>query len=411
MTPASPRSEAATNIALYPWYKVFQNLLFWQSVWFLYFQNQLSAAEAVLLYAIYDVGTTALEVPSGYMSDRLGRRLTLIAAAMAGVFGSVLLAFGSSFAVFAAGQLFLGAGAAFASGTDSAMLYESLAAEDRVDEIEAQELRAWRFSFGALAVSAVVGGAMTLLDQALPFVAGAVAFVGLLIITIRFAEPPRAKADIPQRFELMRLRSLGSAFAQPALRWLFVLSVLMYAFSHVPFVFGQPFILEALEGTGLQAEAPLVSGVVSASMMVLSVLISLAAPGLRRGLGLPVVLLVAFGLQVASTGVLAVTNSVIAIAFLFFRMVPDALARPFILARLQPMLSDDSRATFLSLQSFCGRLLFAGTLLAASAATSAEGPMPYEDIQRVLRWYVAGGLICLAALAVAVRGTAIEDRR
>ncbi|MBM7068704.1 hypothetical protein [Actibacterium sp. 188UL27-1] len=44
--------------------------------------------------AIYDVATTVLEVPSGYMSDRLGRRMTLIASAAFGVAGAVLLGVG-----------------------------------------------------------------------------------------------------------------------------------------------------------------------------------------------------------------------------------------------------------------------------------------------------------------------------
>ena len=29
-------SGAARNIALYPWFKFFQNLLFWQAIWFLF---------------------------------------------------------------------------------------------------------------------------------------------------------------------------------------------------------------------------------------------------------------------------------------------------------------------------------------------------------------------------------------
>ena len=49
----------------------------------------------------------------------------------------------------------------------------------------------------------------------------------------------------------------------PVLVWLFFITVLMYTYSHIPFVFGQPFILEALNETGFQADAPLVSGVVS----------------------------------------------------------------------------------------------------------------------------------------------------
>ena len=51
---------AAQNIALYPWFKFLQNLLFWQAVWFLFFQSELSAAEAILLYVIFDISTTIL---------------------------------------------------------------------------------------------------------------------------------------------------------------------------------------------------------------------------------------------------------------------------------------------------------------------------------------------------------------
>jgi hypothetical protein len=65
--------SVARNITLYPWIKFCQNLIFWQAVWFLFFQTELSAADAIVLYAIYDIGTTVLEVPSGYLSDRLGR--------------------------------------------------------------------------------------------------------------------------------------------------------------------------------------------------------------------------------------------------------------------------------------------------------------------------------------------------
>ena len=90
----------ARNIRLYRWFRFFQGLIFWQAVWFLYFQTTLSAAEAVLLYAVFDVATTALEVPSGWMSDRLGRRVTLIASGLAGVGGAALLATGDGFLPF-----------------------------------------------------------------------------------------------------------------------------------------------------------------------------------------------------------------------------------------------------------------------------------------------------------------------
>ncbi len=398
----------ARNVALYPWYQFCRNLTFWQAIWFLFFQTELSASQAILLYVIYDIGTTALEVPSGYLSDRVGRRFTLIVSAGCGLAGAVLLSFGSGFAVFALAQVCLGASTAFVSGTDSALLYESLAATGEEDKIETHELRAWRFSFSALAVSAVLGGIMAFQSFTLPFLAGAAILAGVLVLTFRFSEPPHAAPPVAQGGELMRLRTLGTALTQPVLVWLLVLSVLMYGFSHVPYVFGQPFILQALSAAGWASEAPIVSGVTSASMMLVSVLISLIALRLRKRLGLPVILLFAFALQIALIGILALTDSLIAIALLFLRMVPDALSRPFILARIQPMLSDDSRATYLSLQSFCGRLLFAATLYAASLSASDVGLMPYAEIRQVLGWYAVTGLVLLGALALWSKHVQIE---
>ena len=410
MSPPAGTRNAARNVALYPWFKLFQSLVFWQAIWFLYFQNELSAAEAILLYAIYDVGTTVLEVPSGYMSDKLGRRITLIASAIAGFAGAALLGLGNSFEVFALAQILLGAAAAFASGTDSALLYESLVATGRQMEIERQELRAWRFAFGALAISAVLGGMMAAQMDTLPFLAGAAAFIGVLLVAFNFKEPPHAETVIEQGAEVVKLKTLKTTLTEPVLVWLFALSVLMYVFSHIPFVFGQPFILEALKDINFTGETPIVSGFVSAVMMVISVVTSFFALKLRRKLGLPVILLAAFSMQIALSGVLALTNSAIAIAFLFLRMVPDSLSKPFITAHIQPMLSNQNRATYMSLQSFCGRLIFAMSLYLSSLVSSGEGEMPYSEIQQVLSWYVFAGLLCLGVLALTARRTNIDAK-
>lgn len=411
MTEARAPDGPSRNVTLYPWYQFCRNLVFWQAVWFLFFQNRLSAAEAILLYAIYDIGTTALEVPSGYMSDRIGRRFTLIVSGLAGLIGAALLSFGDGFVIFALAQLCLGASTAFNSGTDNALLFESLAASDRQNEIEMQELRAWRFSFVALALSAVLGGMMSYVDAELPFIAGAIVAIAAIMLTLRFNEPSGQSAPHPQGSELMRLASLKPALMQPVLGWLFLLSVLMYGFSHLPFVFGQPFILEALTRVGLAVETPLISGATAAVMMLLSVATSLIALRLRQRIGLAGILLLAFGMQIALIGVLALTNSLAAIALLFLRMVPNSLSQPFILARTQPLLGDGSRATYLSLRSFCARLLFAGSLYVASLSTSAADTLAYTELQVILGWYVGAGILALTALALLARWITIEPPR
>lgn len=394
------------NIRLYPWVAFAQGLVFWQAIWFLYFQDTLSAAEAILLYVVYDISVTILEVPSGYMSDRLGRRITLITSGVCALLGTALLAMGSTFAAFAMAQALIGAATAFSSGTGSSLLFESLHAEGREAEVEAQELKVWRFGFIASALSAATGGMMAQLYQTLPFWAGIVTAVIMLGLASRLSDPPRAQAHNPPLAQ--QARSLLAALRKPVLIWLFALSTIMYAFSHVIYVFGQPFIFEALATRELQGEAPVISGFVSGTMMLISVASSVIAWRLRRRFGLAATLLSAFGIQIGLITVLALTNSVIAIAFLFLRMVPSSLSTPFVLARIQPELSSDMRATYLSVQSFVGRIALAATLYVASFSSTDVGQMPYEEIRGILVWYVLAGVVAFASLALASRRVRLD---
>lgn len=398
-------NDTARNVRLYPWFKFFQNLMFWQAIWFLFFQSELSAAQAIMIYVFVDIATTVFEVPSGFFSDRVGRRITLILSVIAGLIAAVMQALGSEFWVFAAAQVALGIHFAFISGTDSSFLYESLAKEGREDEVEEHELRAWRFSFVALAISAVAGGVMALWGLRVPYFATAASFVALLIVVFLFVEPARnVSADESQAHWM---DALGAALKTPVLIWLFALSTLMYGFSHLPFVFGQPFIFAALDGLGLSANAPLVSGVVTALMMLLSVLTSWMAPGLRERLGLSGILLLAFAMQIFLVGGLAVSGSVFAIALLLMRMVPDSFSRPFILARIQPLLSDGVRATYLSIQNLSAKLLFALTLYFAAGSASDVGAMANAEIRAILQVYAGVGLMAFAVLFFAARGRRI----
>ncbi|WP_309667536.1 MFS transporter [Tabrizicola sp.] len=387
------------NIILYPWFKFVQQLLFWQATWFLYFESQLSAAEAILLYVVADLSTTVLEVPSGYMSDRLGRRKTLLVAAISFVAATVLLVVGEGLAQFALASILLGAASAFASGTDSSLLFESLKADGRASDIEAMELRAWRFSFSGLALSALTGGVLALYGAILPYVATTISALGLLAVTALFREPPQA----PQAGHRDNLRVIGSSLAQPTLLWLLCLWLATYVFSHIPFVFGQPFIREAMTAAGHGDQTPLISGAVTFLMMAISLAFSLVALPLRKALGLPGVLLLAFGMQVALTAALAASNSLFVIALLLLRMVPDSLSTAFMTARVQTLLPSTIRATYLSLQSLAGRIVFSAVLSLAALYTPADQTLAYSDMQVILTCFAVFGVLVLAGLVVTTR--------
>ncbi|MGR3501830.1 MFS transporter [Pseudaestuariivita sp.] len=398
--------SAARNIRLYPWYAFAKNLMFWQAVWFLYLEGLVTAAGAIALYAALELSITLLEVPSGYLSDRVGRRRTLLLAAVAGALGALLLYLGTGYAILLAGMVLLGAGGAFASGTDSALLYESLRAEGRQDDVAREELRAWRMSFAALAVSAVTGGLFAQVSPALPFLATALAHGAQLAITWQFRLPH----SVPQVSEAQRFGEMRATLRHPVLLWLLALMVGMYILGHIPFVFGQPFIAAALDGVGLGTEAPLVSGLVTALMMAVSVAGTWLALPARRALGLPRLLLVAFAAHVALTAVLAVSQTAFAILFLVLRKLPDALARAFITARIQPLLADEVRATFLSFVSLVARLVFAGSLFLAAGGAQGADTMTFAALARVLGAYALLGLALWLALWWTARRLPLEDQ-
>ncbi len=91
-----------------------------------YEENGLGDFDLFALHAIYSVIIAMLEIPSGYFADKWGRKLSLILGTFFGFvgFGSYSLFYG--FTGFMIAEILLGIGQSFISGSDSAMLYDTL---------------------------------------------------------------------------------------------------------------------------------------------------------------------------------------------------------------------------------------------------------------------------------------------
>ena len=71
------------NVLLYPWFRAASDGMAWITVFFLYMSQHVPLDQVIQLSAVYYLSVFVLEVPSGYFSDRIGRRLTLLIAALA----------------------------------------------------------------------------------------------------------------------------------------------------------------------------------------------------------------------------------------------------------------------------------------------------------------------------------------
>lgn len=94
--------------------------LFWKD------QIGLSLTQILLLQGIYSIAMAIMEYPSGYLSDRIGYRAALNFASLLGIIGWGCYSFADSFSQVLVAEIILGISFSFISGSDSALLYESL---------------------------------------------------------------------------------------------------------------------------------------------------------------------------------------------------------------------------------------------------------------------------------------------
>jgi len=123
-----------------------------------YNDNGLDSYDIYLLQAVYSFSVALFEVPSGYMADIIGRRTSLIIGSFLGTIGFVVLAASSSFIGFLSAEIILGLGGSFISGSDSALLFDSLAVMKRQNYYLRYEGRITALGSLAETIAAVGGG-------------------------------------------------------------------------------------------------------------------------------------------------------------------------------------------------------------------------------------------------------------
>lgn len=210
----------------------------------LFFQeNGLSLKEVLVLQGAFALGIVICEVPSGYFADLIGRKISLVWGAVLGLLGVGIFCFAHSFSSFLIGEILLAIGSSFMSGADSALLYDSLAALNRVPEYSRSEGRMQLVCNLSEAAAAVVGGLLATVSLRWPlYVEFATSLAGIVVAMLIY-EPPRAILDVSSG----RLRALigiirTTLWEHRALKWTMLHSVTLGVASFVLVWFIQPYL-------------------------------------------------------------------------------------------------------------------------------------------------------------------------
>ena len=154
-------------------------------------ENGLSLEQVFIVHAWYSACVILFEVPSGYFADRLGRRLSLLYGSVFVSAGFAAYAISYSFYEFLAAEFLIAVGAGFISGSDSALLYDSLIQLNRKEQYQKIAGRLSSMSNFSEGVAGILGGFLAVISLRTPVIWQAWVMVLMIPLVWSLVEPER----------------------------------------------------------------------------------------------------------------------------------------------------------------------------------------------------------------------------
>ena len=256
-------ADAARTVLKYYCYRATSGPGFTYPIYTLFLLlNGLSFTAIGIIATVQSIIVVGGEIPTGYVGDRIGRRNSLVIAAVLFLISNA----GYLVATDIWGFLFvfgtLSFGHTFVSGSGSAWLYDTLQEHDIEEEFTRISGRARAIGSGVMAVTMIAGGLLYVVDPFYPFYAGValslvnIGFVLFLPKNAAYADDGReSEAEGGQLSMLEALPTIRDRITSRALRWFVVYMALFSGALMTADMYIQPVVRDALE----QSYGPLLS--------------------------------------------------------------------------------------------------------------------------------------------------------
>lgn len=171
---------------------------FWSGIWLIYYLRFTDYSGIGLIYGIMVPLGLLLEIPTGAISDLLGKKKTLILAFLFNALASLFIGISQSFNQLLASVLFSVIAGALYSGTAEAFLYDSLLSLNKENEFAKRFATIETISLLVAAIASAIGGILYMENIMYPwFVRSLFLFIGLLLCL--FLKEPQIDSE---RFSL-----------------------------------------------------------------------------------------------------------------------------------------------------------------------------------------------------------------
>lgn len=315
----------------------------------------LSLTEILVLQGLFSVASVVMEYPSGYISDRLGYRAALLIATLFGILGWSFYLVAATFTGVLLAELLLGVCYAFISGSDSALLFETLRAGGREEHYARCDGRMTGWGQIGEAGGAMFAGLLYAAAPLLPFVLQIGIWSLALLLALSLREPPveevaAIKSHLAEALSVCR----HALWDNPAVRNTMLFGTLLGLASFYTVWLIQPYMQQT--GVPLAWFGPAWAG---ANLMVAAG--SLASHRLRNLFGLRFMAGLFILLIVTAYAGLGLTAAVGSFLFYFLLTFMRGLQGPLLRQQLQQAGSRRNRASILSLHSLLFRVGFVAT--------------------------------------------------
>jgi len=320
----------------------------------LFFQeNGLSMKEILILQSVFSIAIIIFEIPSGYFSDVIGRKITIIIATILSFAAFLLYSFAYSFNEFLIAEIIMGFGSSFLSGTDSAMLYDTLAQlkkESLYKKFEGHLVGIGNFSEG---IASLLAGFVATISLRTPFFIEAGLMFLSIIVAITLIEPNRRRFKSPEGNIKGIIKIIKfSIYEHKEIKWLIIYSGFITASTLTMVFFIQPYFK--------LVNLPLIYfGVIWAILNIAVGIFSIYAHKYELKLGRKKALISLIIFPFVSYLLLASTQSLWSLIFILPFYFTRAMNQPILKDYINRLVPSEMRATILSIKNLIGRAIFA----------------------------------------------------
>ena len=324
-------------------------------IWLFYEENGLSITDLFIIQSIYSVAIAVIEIPSGYVADVLGRKNSMIIGMFLGFVGMVIYSLSYGFEGFLMAALCLGIGQSFISGSDTALMFDSLVQLNRSKEFIKLEGRTISMGNLAEAFAFIVGGLLAEISLRTPFYFQiGIAFVGFLVATI-LVEPKTERLKDGKSKPWKNIKNIISFSLKEnkTLRYYILYSAIIGAGTLTMAWFSQPYFM------AIGIDNTFYFGLLGAGLNLAVAIPSFYAHRIEENIKTKTLLILILSLICGCYFVMSQTTSFWGLLILLLFYLTRGIATPVLRDYMNRHIPSEMRATVMSIRSFIIRIVFA----------------------------------------------------